>query len=85
MSLSLKGEQSTFKIFDPRWETIDSRLFLVGRWPDPPAQPESLAGIVAAVSWDQVNHFVVFASQDDFSRRLGDSREVSTEERRVLQ
>lgn len=76
LSVSLKQEQGTVKIADPRWATVNGHLFLVGRWPDHPTEPQRFAGVQTAVRWDDVNHFILFDSEADFMRRLSDSGEV---------
>lgn len=72
LSVAMKRQKGTIKIADPHWAVLDGRLFLVGRWPDHPTDPQRFAGVETAVCWEDVNHYIRFDSEADFARRMDD-------------
>ena len=54
-------------LLSPRFETHDSRLFLLG---DCPANWGWSSGRPAAVAWDAVVHYIVFNSESEFEQAM---------------
>jgi hypothetical protein len=70
LSVSIAGDEHTYAIDCPRFETQGGRLFLVGSVPRGGSTADWSEGVVSAIAWDQVTDFLVFDSAEDYVKRL---------------
>jgi hypothetical protein len=71
VSLSLAGDQHTYAMESPQFETQAGKWFVVGTVPRGGSTKDWSEGVVCAVAWDQVSDYLVFDSADDYAKRLG--------------
>lgn len=70
LSIVLIGEDDSRILVDPRFELQAGRLFLIGTSPPEASKRDWLAGLDEALAWDRVQEYVVFASAEDYFKRL---------------
>lgn len=70
VSFGISGDEHSYAIESPRFETQAGRLFLVGTVLPGGSTRNWSQGVVSAVTWDQVTDYLVFDSATDYQRRL---------------
>ena len=70
LSLTVIGDDHTLTMDCPRFELQAGRWFIVGLIPSGVTNGDWSEGAVRAVAWDQVAHYLVFDSADDYRAGL---------------
>ena len=68
LSSPAPGAQAGVAIAEPRLESHSGRSFLVGQVP--PHERDWASELPVAVAWDQVAHVLVFASLEEYRKRV---------------
>ena len=70
ISVVCENEDTGQLISNPTFERQGGRLFLVGTVPPDASQDNWMEDLTTAIAWDTVQDYVVFASMDDYQKRL---------------
>jgi hypothetical protein len=70
VSVSMAGDEHSYALDCPRFETQGGRLFLVGTVPHGGSTSNWSEGAMCAIAWENVTDYLVFDSAKHYQKRL---------------
>lgn len=72
-TVSFSSASETLAMKDVSFQTIQDRLFVVGRMPLGATTKDLALNNTCAIAWDSVQDFLMFDSEQDYSRWIEES------------